>query len=694
MTNWRLAIDIGGTFTDLALLGGDGTLRAGKSLTDKHDPAGGVMAAVDEFLAAEHVSLTEVADVLHATTLATNTVLERSGPSVGVVTTRGFRDILEIQRQKRYELYDFSAAKPTPIVNRSNIREVTERLDAAGCVVVPLDDGDAVAAIDDLVKVRGVAAVAVCLLHSYANPEHERQIREHVNQRYPDVPVSISSEVAPLIREYERFTTTAVDAYVTLPVAGYIRRLEAALHGRGFRGRFLIMHSAGGLVNTETALAVPVRLIESGPAAGVIGAVGIAHETKKDRVLAFDMGGTTAKISMIENGIPERTTELEVDKVLLKPRSGLPLLIPSIELGEIGAGGGSIARLSFGLISVGPESAGADPGPICYGRGGTEPTVTDANVVLGYLNPDYFLGGRMTLDVSAARRGILSAIAGPLDVQLEEAAWGVHEIVTTNMAQAARIVSVEKGRDPRSMCLVAFGGAGPLHAARLARAIGIREVVCPPHAGVGSAIGLLVAPVQFDVSQTLLTRVDDGIKADDAFAALEHQARSSVGRVGDASTGVSRWVQMRFVGQGYEIQVPISAEGEGRITSSYLRQSFRRTYQRVYGYVPDEGAIEIVAWHLRITTDPATAAPAQTPPTATDPLKGTRQAYFPDAGGMQPTAIYDRYLMSAGYLAEGPSIIEEAMCSIVVPPGDVATVDEFGAIRISVNHSGDGEAAW
>src|SRR5437016_5323716 len=496
---YRIGFDVGGTFTDLVLQSPSGELLIAKRLTTYPDPSEACLAGLDELVARSGVTWRDVAQAVHGTTLGSNVVIERKARGVGLLTTRGFRDVLLIGREKRYQVYDLQIEKPAPLIPRRLIGEVTERVLADGSVRSPLDEADARRAVRELVA-REVTTLAICLLHAYLNPLHERRLAEIVGEEAPHVTVTMSHEVSPTFREYERTSTTVVNAYVMTAVREYLRGLAAALAERGYRGRLFVMQSSGGVATAEAMQRYPVRMIESGPAAGALMAAAYGELTGHRDLIAFDMGGTTAKLALVERGRPSTTTAFELHRVNNAQGSGLPMNIQAIDLVEIGAGGGSIARARLGVIAVGPESASSVPGPVCYGRGGVEPTVTDANVVLGYINPDYFAGGSVKLQPAAATRAIETKVAAPLGLSLEDAAWGIHAIVTTNMELATRVVSIERGRDPRDLTFVAFGGSGPVHGCRLAQALGISRVILPAAAGVTAAIGLLAAEVRFDVA--------------------------------------------------------------------------------------------------------------------------------------------------------------------------------------------------
>src|SRR5437660_12301417 len=504
---YRVGFDVGGTFTDFVLQSPGGELTTAKRLTTYPDPSAACLDGLDELIGRAGVPWAELGQAVHGTTLGSNVVIERKARGVGLLTTRGFRDVLIIGREKRYQVYDLQIEKPRPLIARRFIGEVTERVLADGSVRTPLDEADARRAIRALVE-SGVTTLAICLLHAYLNPAHEKRLAALAAEEAPHLAVTLSHEVSPTFREYERTSTTVVNAYVMTAVRTYLRGLGAALGERGYRGRLFVMQSSGGVATAEAMERYPVRMIESGPAAGALMAAVYGELTGQRDLIAFDMGGTTAKLALVENGRPDTTTAFELHRVNGAAGSGLPMNIQAIDLVEIGAGGGSIARANLGVIAVGPESASSAPGPVCYGLGGAAPTVTDANLALGYLNADYFAGGTMTLDGVGAARAITDRVARPLGLSLEDAAWGIHAIVNTNMELATRVVSIERGRDPRDLTLVAFGGAGPVHGCRLAQALGIPRVILPAAAGVTAAIGLLAAEVKFDVGRTYVRRLD------------------------------------------------------------------------------------------------------------------------------------------------------------------------------------------
>jgi N-methylhydantoinase A len=688
--SYRIGFDVGGTFTDFVLQSSSGELHTGKRLTTYPDPSEACLAGLDELVTRAGVSWRELAHVVHGTTLGSNIVIERKAQGIGLITTRGFRDVLIIGREKRYQVYDLQIEKPAPLIPRRLIGEVTERVLADGSVRDPLDDDDARRTIKALVAC-GVTTLAICLLHAYLNPAHERRLAELVAEEAPQVAVTLSHEVSPTFREYERTSTTVVNAYVMSAVRTYLHGLSTALHERGYRGRLYVMQSSGGVATASAMERYPVRMIESGPAAGALMAAVYGELTGHRDLIAFDMGGTTAKLALVENGRPHTTTAFELHRVNNAAGSGLPMNIQALDLVEIGAGGGSIARAKLGVIAVGPESASSTPGPVCYGRGGHEPTVTDANLVLGYLNPDYFAGGAMRLDVSAATRAIDEKLARPLGLEVEEAAWGVHAIVTTNMELATRVVSIERGRDPRALTFVAFGGAGPVHGCRLAQALGIPRAILPAAAGVTAAIGLLAAEVRFDVARTYVRRLDaldpaavNAMYDDMAAQAIDVVRQSAV----TSEITVVRAADARYLGQGYELTVPVPS---GRLDAAALasvRQSFDAIYAARYRYSSPSEPVEIVTWKLSAIGGTPRITLAKAPTVGGNAKKGERLAYFPERRRFVETSIYDRYALAVGDTIEGPAIVEERESTTVLPPGAKATVDAHANLIVELTGPG------
>ncbi|MBX6351356.1 MAG: hydantoinase/oxoprolinase family protein, partial [Clostridia bacterium] len=599
-----VGIDIGGTFTDFVWVDGEtGRVAVHKRLTTPDDPARAALQGLVELAREEGAELGRVARVVHGTTLVTNAVIERKGACVGLVTTSGMRDAIEIGREQRYDIYDLFLRFPEPLVPRDRRVEVPERLDRDGRELVPLDRAALVEAVAGLVA-KGVESLAIVFLHSYRDPRHELEAREEIGRRFPGLSQSLSAEVAPELGEYERTVTTAADAFVRPLVSRYVGRFAEELRARGAGGELLLMQSSGGTATVRMAVTMPVRLLESGPAGGVLAAAHIGRTIGRPDLISFDMGGTTAKACLIEGGRPGLVPVMEAARVhRFKPGSGLPIRTPVVDMIEVGAGGGSIARVdALGLLRVGPESAGADPGPACYGQGGRQPTVTDADLVLGYLNPDFFLGGRLALDVEAAREA-LGGLARALGLPLEAAAWGVHAVVDEEMAGAARSHVVERGRDPRRYALLAFGGAGPVHAVQVARILGVSEVIVPPAAGAASALGFLVAPLSFDFARSLPARLRavDWPQVNASLAEMEARGRELLAEAGvqDGVT-VERWADMRLVGQVHDIAVPLPEGPLGPERAGEIAQAFTRAYRELYTHVPPGIEIQILNWRVRV----------------------------------------------------------------------------------------------
>ena len=690
----RIAFDIGGTFTDFVLEdAARGVVRFGKTATTPRNLEAAVLEGFDAILAAHGAEPGAVETVLHATTIATNAILERKGARTALVTTAGFRDILIIGRQKRYDTNDMHLDKPRPLVERRHIYEIAERVAADGQVVQALDEASLAEAVA-AVRRGGYEAAAIVLLHAYANPAHEQQARRAFVEALPGLAVSVSHEVSPKFREYERTNTTVANAYVRPIVDRYLASLTRALEARRFRSSLWVMQSNGGLVTPDLARDLPVRIVESGPAAGVLMCGAVGREEGFEQVLTFDMGGTTAKLGAIDGGEPAITPTFEVDGIDNRRYSGLPLNVSAVELVEIGAGGGSIAEAHRGLIKVGPESAGAEPGPACYMRGGERATITDANLALGYLDPGWFCGGTMPLDTDAARAAIERDVARPLGLSIEQAAWGVHQIANANMERAMRIVSIERGRDPRRYALVAFGGAGPLHASRLARTLGIPRVIVPVGAGVGSAIGLLTADAKIDVTATRIMAVAAGAEGaiGAVFAELERRASADLARLGSGRT--VRWrrgAYMRYAGQGYELRVDLPDDAIDANYTARMVEAFETAYARTYGYADKGAKVEAIDWYL-VATVPGIAARKGTTwrqlrdagTSISNRATRPRRAFFPEAGGMVETRVVDRYAMEIGCPVEGPALIEEREATTVVLPGDTVTLTPNGHLAMTV----------
>ena len=691
-TGYRIAFDVGGTFTDFVLRGaGSDGMSFWKVPSTPDDPSRAVLSGLSDILEETGVEGEDVDAILHATTVATNAIIERKGPRTAFVTTRGFRDVIVMGRQKRYDTFDVYLTKPAPLVARRDVFEVDERIDVHGETVKPVDRASVDGVVDALAD-GGYESAAVAFIHAYADGRHERVVRDAIAARLPDVPVSLSSEVSPKMREFERFSTTLANAYVKPVVDRYLGRLEGALKERGIDGGLFIMQSNAGLVPPALARDMPIRIVESGPAAGVMMCGVVGREEGRRDLLTFDMGGTTAKLGAIEGGEPAVMATFEVAMINCRPGSGIPLNVPAVELLEIGAGGGSVARTELGVIVVGPESAGADPGPVCYGQGGAEPTVTDANLVLGYLNPDYFNGGAMPLDRAAAEEGIRRAIAEPLGLSVGEAAWGIHAVANANMERAMRVVSVERGRDPRGYALVSFGGAGPVHATRIARALGIPEIVVPHGAGVGSAVGLLEADSRIDAALTRVVRIRPDAAADIAavYEELEARIRADLARLGGAEAPKwSRYAYMRYVGQGYERKVdlpggPIDGDYPGKVGEAFVE-----SYLRNFGFTDPDARIEAIDWCLVATVPGDRAAPRRfdgAGEAGGSAVVGARRAWFPELDGFAECDVVDRYRLREGDAFEGPAIVEERESTTVVLPGDTVTVGPSGHMVIEVGY--------
>jgi N-methylhydantoinase A len=679
----RVSFDIGGTFTDLVLLD-ETTGRAwlGKCLTTYDDFSRAIEQGIGEVLEAAAAG-TSVIDgsVVGATTLVTNALIERRGAKTALITTKGFGDTLEIGREWRYDLYDQQLQLPDPLVAAGDRFEVTERLFADGSEHIPVDL-DEVARIADMLRELGVESVAVCLLHSYANPAHEEQVGRVLAERLGPVPVTLSGHLVPVIREYERTVTTVANAYVR-PVAGeHFEDIERALTNLGIDEQLMLMQSNGGVIATATAREYPLRLLESGPAAGAIGAAYVGEQLGLDRLIAFDMGGTTAKVCIIENGTPRVANSFEVGRVhRLKPGSGLPVTMPVVDMLEIGAGGGSIASIdALGLLKVGPHSAGSRPGPAGYGLGGDKPTVTDADIVLGYLDPAYFLGGRMSLDVDASRRAMVEHLGGVYGDDPVAAAAGVARVVDEHMALAMQLHATERGHDPRSFTMLAFGGAAPVHAARVARILGLRSVVIPSAAGVLSATGLLVSPPLVEASRTRFLDLDDWHDevVDSVLAALEAQASAELG---DEVEHYEYAVDMRFRGQGFEIEVRVDRD-DGPV--EYLAK-FGREYERIYGVRPGYDRAEVVTWRARAYGRFERPAIVRTVSTPAAQVEGprTRMVWFPETG-MIEAPVFRMLEQATGSSVVGPAVFQLPESTAMIGPGDLAEIDEHGNLRITI----------
>ncbi|MCX8996989.1 hydantoinase/oxoprolinase family protein [Rhizobiaceae bacterium BDR2-2] len=690
MTNkLRIAADIGGTFTDVAMIRHDHTIATRKVSSTPDDYGRGVVAGILELLEAEGLSPGDVGEVMHACTVATNVILEGKGAKTALITTRGFRDVLEMRRIRIPKLYEPLYCKPPALSPRRWRLEVDERLDFEGHVVTPLDEDSVMAALD-VIAAEGIEAVAVCLLHSYANPAHERRIGALIAERFPDLFVSLSVDVLPEIREYERTSTSVINAYVGPPVRTYLESLTAGLSDAGLPSRFFMMHSAGGIIDARSVIARPAQIVECGPAAGVLGARNTMVAAGYRDAISFDMGGTTAKASLIENGTLLKTDDYEVGGGIslaskLAKGGGYALKLPVIDISEVGAGGGSIVWTDrAGALKVGPHSAGAFPGPACYGKGGTEPTVTDANVVLGFLNPEALAGGSVPVDFDLSVAALDRVVVGPLGIDLDQAAYGVHELVTTVMTRAVKSVTTFRGRDPREFAMIAFGGNGGIHSVSLARALGITTVFVPPGAGVFSALGLLYADVETGVSMAFLKSLmtADAAALRQRYADLSAKAAGELGRAVETVT-LERHADFRYRGQAFELTLPFEESAtltpEGRAA---VRERFDRAHERTYGYRLADTDVEIVTLRLTARVEKTgDGLPAFTPRPQVEPK--WRSVYFGPQFGRVRAKVVNRSALSATPVP-GPMIVEEYEGTTIVPPDCRASVDTYGNIVVTL----------
>ena len=689
----RIGIDIGGTFTDFVLLDdASGRIDTWKCLTTPRDPSEAIEEGIGALARAVPDCVERLEEVIHGTTLVINAIIERKGAKTGLITTRGFRDVLELGREIRYAAYDAFAEFPEPLVPRARRLEVNERLRADGSVLEPLDLAQARSAVRTLAAM-DVESVAVCLLNSFENPAHERALKQILAEELPSASVSISYDVLPQIREYERTSTTVANAYVKPLTERYLRQLTERLKAIGLRGRLFIMLSSGGVTSAEIAAEFPVRIIESGPTAAVIAGEYYSRLFDCPEMFCFDMGSTTAKSCLIQGGAAGVVPTFEIGRVQrFMKGSGLAIQVPVVDLMEIGAGGGSIARVSrLGTLQVGPESAGAEPGPICYGRGGTEPTVTDADLLLGYLDPDYFLGGAMALDAAAAQRGIETRVAQPLGVPYLHALWGIHDLINETMAAAAKTHIAERGGNPQALTVVAFGGAGPVHAYGLAKKLGAPRLAVPPNAGVGSALGFFTAPRAFDLARSHKTALDgaDFAAIETLFRELEADGEATLRQAGaEGPIEFARSIDARFIGQGSETNLPIDERDVRALDAAALRRRFDEAYQRLYGRTYPQSPVEFVNFRVRASLPvkplelPQHAAPAGA--RLADAKKGERRAYSPIAREFIAHAVYDRYRLFAGAQIAGPAIIEERESTVLLGEDASARVDAYGFLWIDL----------
>jgi N-methylhydantoinase A len=683
----RIAIDVGGTFTDVALefLGDQVT---SKVLTTPDSPELGVLSGIEKAVSEAGVKPGEIDLLIHGTTLATNALIERKGAKTALITTEGLRDSVEMALENRFEQYDINIDRPEPLVPRYLRWPVTERLNVAGEVLIPLDDAS-VYALLPLLEEHKVEAVAIGLIHSYANPDHERQVAAIIAAARPNLSITLSSEVCPEIREYERQSTASANAYVQPKMSRYLTQLDTDLRARGFICPFLLMTSGGGLTTLETAIRFPIRLVESGPAGGAILATEIARECGIDNVVSFDMGGTTAKICLIDNHAPQMTRTFEVARVYRNLKgSGLPVRIPAIEMVEIGAGGGSIAAVDgMNRITVGPQSAGAMPGPACYDQGGTQPTVTDADVVLGRIDPISFAGGSVDLAPDKAGAALENAVGGPLGLSGSLAAFGVSEIVGENMANAARVHAIEWGKEVSARSMIAFGGAAPLHATRLAEKLNIDTVIIPAGAGVGSAIGFLRAPISYEVvrSRYMNLAAFDADTVNTLIDEMSAEARAIViSGAGPDGLFEERLAYMRYHGQGHEIVVPLPVRPLRNSDATILHEAFETEYRRLYGRSVPGQQPEILSWTLSVTGQKPTVAHLQVTAAGGKPqTTGRRQLFDPRSSDYVEATVYRRVDIAPGTIIPGPAVIAEDQTTTIVSTGFSASVNPLGHLVLS-----------
>jgi N-methylhydantoinase A len=691
-SGYRLGCDIGGTFTDFVLVNDEtGEFQINKCLTTPGDPSDAVEQGIVELLERTPGFMPKIEEIIHGTTLVINAIIERKGAKTGLITTKGFRDVLELGRELRYDAYDIFAEYPLPLVPRSLRQEVSERITVDGRMIKPLDLQEARTVLTKLREL-GIESLAVCLINSYENPTHEIKIKEIVNQEAPDLSLSTSFEVLPQIREYERTCTTATNAYVKPITAKYLAKLSSRLESLGFKGKLFIMLSSGGITSVETARQFPVRIIESGPTAAVIASQHYGRMFQIKDIFCFDMGGTTAKSCLIQKGQAGLVSTFEVGRVQrFKKGSGLPIQVPVVDLMEIGAGGGSIAKMSkMGLLQVGPESAGADPGPACYGRGGENPTVTDADLVLGYLDPNYFLGGTMALDKAASEYALEEKVAKPLGTSRVEAAFGIHDLINETMAAAAKTHIAEKGGNPNIVTISAFGGAGPVHAYGLAKKIGAPRILVPPLAGVGSALGFFTAPVAFDLTRSHRVTLDnaDFNEIERLFRELEEEGAAILQQAGKGEAIIfERTLMMRFVGQGAETDLSVEQKSFDQWEMGQIRDLFDAVYKKLYGRTYPETPVEFVTFKVRASLPQREFRIPPLPQTEgklADCIKGERPAFSLSRREYIPFTVYDRFKLFPGAAMKGPAIIEEKESTIIVGEDAKARVDEYGFVWIDL----------
>lgn len=690
---WRLGVDIGGTFTDLVLESSNGVQASTKVLTTYDTPEDAIITGLQTVCKQVTIQPDKISQIIHGTTLATNALIERRGAKTALITTQGFRDVIEMRTESRFEQYDLNLTLPAPLLTRDHRYVVNERMDANGKILIPLQKAEIDALAERLVQF-GYDSIAVGLLHSYANDSHEKMIGRALADRLPDVMISLSSEVSPQMREYERFNTTIANAYIKPLMKSYLSRLKGRLAKEGAYCPVFLMHSGGGIISLENAAEFPVRLVESGPAGGAVFAAHIAASHGLDRALSFDMGGTTAKICLVKDHTPKTARTFEVARTYrFKKGSGMPISIPVIDMVEIGAGGGSLAHVdSLGQIRVGPESAGSQPGPACYGRGGTAPTVTDSDLILGKLDPAGFAGGSIPLYTERATQALDIHIGSKLDMEAVEAAWGVAEMVDENMANAARVHAVENGEDLSEYTMIAFGGAAPLHAARLCEKLGIRRCLIPQGAGVGSAIGFLRAPFSFEANNSVFMQLSsfDPVRVKQLFADMEKEASAFVRSCDqDANIKTEYKVYMRYAGQGWEIPVPLTVQHITKPDTADYKACFEREYEQLFARTVAGMEIEITVWSVNAYTEPPEVRPVQKQghqrtleTTNTRPLFDPALSTFVNATVAQRDAVKDTTQII------GPAMLTEDETTIIVPSSRDAVACGDGTIVVFAKQDG------
>ncbi|MGD2124755.1 MAG: hydantoinase/oxoprolinase family protein [Desulfobacteraceae bacterium] len=692
---YRLGCDIGGTFTDFVLLNDQtGDIKINKCLTTPKDPSDAVEQGIKEMEVKSPDFVGRLDEVIHGTTLVINSIIERKGAKTGLITTKGFRDVLELGREIRYAPYDIFAEFPKPLIPRRFRMEVDERIRSDGTVMRPLDPEEARHVVRTLIDM-GVESIAVCLINSFENPTHELMIKEIIEKASPDISVSISYHVLPQIREYERTSTTVTNAYVKPLTGRYLSKLSGRLESIGFQGKLFIMLSSGGITSVETAGEFPVRIIESGPTAAVIAGQYYGKLFNLPEMFCFDMGGTTAKSCLIQKGVAGVVPTFEVGRVQrFMKGSGLTIQVPVVDLMEIGAGGGSIAKVSrMGTLQVGPESSGADPGPICYGRGGTEPGVTDADLLLGYLDENYFLGGEMKLDKEAAKRGVEEKIAKPLDVPFIQAIWGIHDLINETMAAAAKTHIAEKGGNPKIVTVAAFGGAGPVHAYGLAKKLGAPRIIVPPNAGVGSALGFFTAPRAFDLVRSHKVALNDAdfAEIEKIFQEMEAEGAKTLQKAGgEEEVKFDRSLDMRFVGQGSETNLPVSESDFRRISTEEVRGRFDDVYEKLYGRTYPDSAVEFINFKVRASLPERLLQLAKFENggrSLEEAIKGQRPAYSRIAKDFMAFTVYDRYKLFPGATLHGPAIVEERESTVIIGEDASVAVDDYGFLWIDIKEA-------